>query len=150
MKPTVGLLLVQSALLIFLSARVIAIDARSANTAANVNAMNIRLADGSVNNATPPSRPVDEAAIAAAVKAAIREELDALGDRAVAPVESASASAVDVIRSDETPPPYDPQAVEDVVAVLRNDLGLYIGKGEISETEMAEYQRKLARLPPTE
>ncbi len=151
MKYLIALCAIQTALLVFFGARIMAIDARTdemtvvAAAAETAQAAVAASSDGWKDSSLFKEAPPGSGASIEEIRQVIREEVDLLAARMSAENRQSSGSEEDRAARAEM---YANSA--ELSASLQQDLSYYIGRGRISEREMANLQLKIARLPPNQ
>ena len=136
------LLAAQTALLLFLCVRVIAIDARTDRIASD--SQSAVVAQAPARQSAPAVARGGGGMNADEVRTIVREEINALETWLAASLEGAPAAP----RPPQ--PAADPAETARLSAAVDKDISFYISSGRASAAEMEALHQKIARLPPAD
>ena len=143
-KTFIIFLILQSALLLFLSVRVIALERQAYGPAVELTPVKPKLG---TSGYIAPNTPVNHSASLRedGIRFIIREEMAAFTDEIVAAMDNGA---------DETPralaPKMDPRDVLAVKATVTAQINSYSGQGIIAPSELSKLEQNIARLPARE
>ncbi len=152
MKILIGLSIIQTILLAVIGLRIISMDARIntvSDTSLDVLSTTTQLKNaGQLNNTGMAGSPATTTATlsAADVRWIIKEELAAFGDQQ--PTATGQTTTQD--NSTRQRAIENGENLYTLKADVQQDLDFYIGRGDITQNEMAQLQIKIAKLPPSE
>ena len=154
MKPIHFLLLAQCALLLFMAARVVAIEGRSAEHAARLMTLETLIStpgrQATVESARAGTEPASQNGTTRRATANSLARIEPAKPINQAPRRAVVADAANttVARASAlTAPAYGAEEAGEIREVLRTELAEYLSRGSISQTELAEYRKKLILLP---
>jgi hypothetical protein len=144
-KPIIIILALQTALLLFVSYRVILLESRALSSVAAAD-----IAPSSANANTPPTITTprfrsEEFVRRDDIRAVVREEMDAVADKIIAAMDERPPAAQPV-----SAPVMDPRELVGLKAAISGQISSFYGQGIITPTQLGALEQSISRLPPHE